>query len=128
MNEAVTVAVASMNFVPSDIYKGRYQDSIALSIAFENKTRKDIAGVKGAVQFNDMFGAAIKSVGVSWDAGVKVGAVATWDASLGYNQFMAEDKKLASTPLHKMKVVWTPETILFTDGSKMPAESVAAAP
>ena len=41
-------------FVPSNVYNGRYQDSIALSIAFENKGQKDIAGVKRAVQFIDV--------------------------------------------------------------------------
>ena len=122
MNDALTVTVTRLKHVPADIMAGRIQDVISLTVAFQNKTARPMTGVKGTLQFNDVFGDRIQRVGVSYDEGVPANAVATWKAQIEYNQFMAEDKKLATTPLEKLQIAWEPDTILFEDGTKLTVE------
>jgi len=71
-------------------------------------------------------GDAIKDVNVSFDDGVKAGKHAAWEGSLGFNQFMSEDTKLASTDLAKMKIDWEPSAIVYADGTTMSDSGVAA--
>lgn len=117
--KALTVAVSSMRFIPSNLRAGRYQESFSLSIALQNNTKKDMSGIKGAVVFADMFDDEIKRVTLSVDEGIAAGQAIQWSGSLDYNQFMADDVKLRNTDLAKMKISWEPEVYLFTDGSKM---------
>jgi len=117
--KALTMAVTSMTFVPSDAYAGRYQDSFSLSIGLQNNTEKDMSGIKGTVVFADMFDTEIKRVTLSVDDGIPAGQTIRWEGNLGYNQFMDDDVKLRNTELAKMKITWEPEIYLFTDGSKM---------
>jgi hypothetical protein len=119
MNDAMTVAVTSLAFRPSNYNVGRYSDTIALAIAFENKADQKASGVKGAVRFADLFGDEIKTVGVSFDEGVAPHATAVWKAELRYNQFVASDVKLGNTPLEKLKITWLPSVILYADGTSL---------
>lgn len=119
MNRVVTLAVTDVRFVKSDWQAGRYDDVIEIRIAVANKTDRDIAGVKGHVEFADMFGDGIKSIGLAIDDAIKANGTLTWKGSMDFNQFRAEDKKLASTPLEKLKVTWVPDTIIFQDGTKL---------
>ena len=120
--KALTVAVSSMNFIPSNLRAGRYQESFSLRIALQNNTEKDMSGIKGTVVFADMFDDEIKRVALSMDEGIPAGQTIQWNGSLDYNQFKDADVKLRSTELAKMKISWEPEVYLFTDGSKMTIE------
>jgi len=120
--QALTVAVSSMKFIPSNLRAGRYQESFSLSIALQNNTEKDMSGIKGTVVFADMFDDEIKRVTLSVDESIPAGQTIQWSGSLDYNQFRDVDVKLRSTELAKMKISWEPEVYLFTDGSKMTIE------
>ncbi|WP_372404621.1 hypothetical protein ACDW34_07225 [Acinetobacter piscicola] len=119
LNRVITVALIKKEGYSS--YGGDI-NNIGIELAFENKGNKDISGVKGITHFNDIFGDSIKSVNLSYDDGVKAHSTATYQASINYNQFMDEDKKLLNTELEKMKFVFEPQVILFTDGSKIEVE------
>lgn len=117
--DAVTVSVTSLLYVPANYKYNVIQDFLAISVAFANKTDKDITGVKGSITFSDMFGDPIKSTNLSYDEGVPAHSTNVWSATLDYNQFVDEDVKLGATPLAKMKVAWHPEVILYADGSSL---------
>ena len=121
-HKALTVAVSSMTFVPSNFRARRYQDGFTLSIALQNNTDKDMVGIKGTVVFADMFDDEIKRVDLSVDETIAAGKSIRWEGSLGYNQFMSEDTKLRNTEFAKLKISWEPEVYLFSDGSKMEIE------
>jgi len=119
---ALTVAVSSMDFIPSNARAGRYQDSFSLVIALQNNMDKDMSGVKGTVVFADMFDDEIKRVNLSLDEGIQAKQTFRWEGTFGFNQFMDEDVKLRNTELTKMKISWEPEVYLFADGTKMTVE------
>lgn len=116
LNKIITVALIKKEGYSS--YGGDI-NNIGIEVAFENKGDKDISAVKGITHFNDVFGDKIKSVNLSYDEGIKAHSTSTYKASMNYNQFMDEDKKLLSTELGKIKFVFEPQVILFSDGSKI---------
>ncbi len=121
LNDAVILTVIGKTYIPKNIYAERFSDNVQFVIAVHNRTQKDISGIKGAIQFDDMFGSQIKSVNVSMDD-AKIGAgkiYTTSNYSIELNQFNQDDSKLAGTDLAKMKVTFHPEMIIFADGTKM---------
>jgi hypothetical protein len=119
INDVLTVAYVNKTFEGSDVMSGRYQDSIVVVFAFENKGTKDIAGFKGESVFTDMFGDKIKSVNLSYDETIPAGKSVRWTGELHYNQFMDADVKFRNTAPDKLKFTFVPSTVIFTDGSKI---------
>ncbi len=119
MDSVLTAAVTHMEFIKSDFHAERYEDTIALELAFQNKSDRNLRGIKGAVRFSNMFGDHIKTINIALDDGIAAGKTLQWPGSVRYNQFRDEDRKLATTPLDKLKVEWLPTTYLFADGTSM---------
>ncbi|HCF58962.1 MAG TPA: hypothetical protein DFS52_13345 [Myxococcales bacterium] len=117
--ETLTVAVTSLQFVKGSFASRRFDDRFQITLAFQNKTARAFAGVKGTLVFADMFGTAIKQISIAYDQGIEAGSTATWAGEVDFNQFIDDDKKLASTPLDKLKTSWLPEHYIFSDGTAM---------
>ena len=119
LRRVVTMALIAKSFVGNDPMNGRYQDYITIKIALENNNDKDIKAIKGELIFNDVFGDKIHSVGFKYDEGIKAHSKKIWEGGMDYNQFMDSHKRLRSTELNNLALVWEPQTILFEDGTKM---------
>ncbi|NCC62813.1 MAG: hypothetical protein EOM12_18230 [Verrucomicrobiae bacterium] len=119
MNNAVTVSLVDILFQKSDYSRDIYSDYFAMRVGFENRTSRDIVGIKGVLMFKDIFGDLINGVRLSYDDGVAAHDSVVWSGTMEYNQFDDDDKKLRSTSRDKLKVEWEPDTYLFSDGSKM---------
>lgn len=117
ISESLTFAVTKKGFSEYN-----YQEYITYTFTFKNKTERDILGVKGKVTFYDMFDEKISSLNLSYDDGIKGGKTINYRAQTDYNQFMSEDTKLKNTELNKLKVVWEPEQLIFSDGEKIVLE------
>ena len=101
---------------------GEYgQKYVSLELAFENKTTKDIQGVKGVLKVNDIFGDPIESISFSYDKGVAAGKTSIYKGGVDINQFMDRDKKLWNTDLDKLKADFETSMILFKDGTQIAA-------
>lgn len=101
---------------------GEYgQKYVSLEMAFENKTNKDIRGVKGVLKLNDIFGDLIEGVSFSYDQGVPAGKTSIYKGGVDINQFMDKDKKLWSTDFDKLKAVFETSMIIFKDGTQVAA-------
>lgn len=96
-----------------------YQDYLTYSLAFENKTENDIRAFKGSISINDLFDTEIKSINLTIDDPIPAGETHRGTYTTEYNQFMDEDTRLRSKNLEDLKVVWTPEKIIFTDGTTL---------
>lgn len=114
ISESLTFALTEKGFTEYS-----YQEYITYTFTFKNKTDKDIVGVKGSVTFFDIFDEKIKSLSLSYDDGVKAGKTINYKAQTDYNQFKSEDTKLKNTELSKIKVVWEPEQLIFSNGEKI---------
>lgn len=120
----VSIDVISKEYVPAAPASGRVFNELTFVFAVKNNSAKDIAAVTGTLQFSDLSGAAIKSVPISLDTALAANmetmipgfVVETKDAD-------DSDQKLVATELGKMKAVFTPEMVTYTDGT---SEKVSA--
>lgn len=128
MREAVTVTLLAKAIDTKRGMGGMVLDeNLVVDFGYKNNTAKDIAGVKGVVSVQDLFGDEISAFGISNDTTIGAGQSITWTGSRSVKYPVGEnkDRKLAELDDSKYKVVWQPEVILFVDGSQMgmPAES-----
>lgn len=124
MREAVTVTLVSKKLVTERGYSSIVTDeNLQVVFGYKNNTDKEVVGVKGYVSIKDLFGEEISGFLISNDNTIPAGQSATWTGSrsvrfaLGGNK----DRKLAELGEDKYKVVWEPEMIVFTDGTKLTA-------
>jgi hypothetical protein len=87
---------------------------------FKNNSGKDIAGVKGRIEARDLFGDEISAFQISNDQTIKVGESITWrgSRSVKFPRGANKDEKLAELGDDKFTLVWEPQAIVYTDGSK----------
>lgn len=114
LGSALTVALYDKGYEKYD-----YEDYLTYSLAFENKTDKDIRAFKGSISINDLFDTEIKTINLTIDNPIEAGQTFKGTYTTDYNQFMDEDKRLKNKNMADLKVVWTPEKIIFGDGTTL---------
>jgi len=117
--KVLTVALYDKGFHKSDFEKGDFDDYLTYKIAFENKSDKDIRAVKGSLLITDLFDTEIKIITIVEDGGIPAGKTVMNVYTTDYNQYNDEDTRLRSKRMEDIKVVWTPEKIIFVDGSTL---------
>jgi hypothetical protein len=102
---------------------GEYdQRMVLLDLAYENKSDRDIAGVKGVLHLNDMFGDKIMNIRWSFDEGVGAKQTAVERGNgVKINQFIDDHMKLWSADPAKIKANYEVQTIVFKDGTRLDA-------
>ncbi len=113
INDKVTFEITKKDFS-----KINYQDFITMEVKLTNKTDKDIRGVAGTVTYYDIFDKEIKRMDASYDKGLPKNSEKIWNATVDFNQFMANDLKLKDTELKNLKYTWSIDTIIYEDGTK----------
>ncbi len=113
-SSALTVAMYNKGFQKYD-----YEEYLTYSLAFNNKSDKDIRAFKGSLSIQDLFDSEIKSINLTIDDPIKAGETFKGTYTTDYNQFKDEDSRLKSKDMEDIKIVWTPEKIIFTDGSTL---------
>ncbi len=111
---SLTVAMFDKGFTKAD-----YQSYLTYGFVFENKTNKDIRAFKGSVSIQDLFDTEISVINLTIDSPIKAKSTFKGNYTTEYNDFRAKDVKLKSKTLEDLKIVWTPEKILFVDGTSI---------
>ncbi|MDL5514823.1 hypothetical protein QSE00_23640 [Arenibacter sp. M-2] len=96
-----------------------YEDYLTYSLAFENKTDKDIRAFKGSISLHDLFDTEIKTINLTIDDPISAGETFRGTYTTDYNQFIDEDKRLKNKGMEDLKIVWNPEKIIFMDGTTL---------
>lgn len=102
---------------------GKYdQRMVLLDVAFENRSEKDIAGVKGVLKIADMFGDKVMNIGWAFDQGVNAGKTTVERGSgVKINQFIDSDMALWNSESGKLKYSFDVEKVIFKDGTSVEA-------
>ncbi|GLB52442.1 hypothetical protein NBRC110019_14820 [Neptunitalea chrysea] len=114
LGAALTVAMYNKGYEEYD-----YDKYLTYSLVFENKTDKEIRAFKGSLAINDLFDAEIKTINLTIDEPIKAGETYKGTYTTDYNQFRDEDKRLKNKDMKDLNVVWTPEKIIFADGTTL---------
>jgi len=112
LGTALTVAMYDKGYTKYD-----YQDYLTYSLAFENKSQKNIRAFKGSLIINDLFDSEIKSINLTIDDPIASGETFKGTYTSDYNQFKDEDSRLKNKNIGDLKIVWIPEKIIFEDGT-----------
>lgn len=123
MRNAVSVVLVSKKIATERGYSGIVMDeNIVVEIGYQNKTDKDIAGVKGTLNIIDLFGDELCGFHVSNDTTIKAGATITWTGgrSIRYGRNKSKDQKCAEVEEGKYKTEWKPDAVVFFEGGKAP--------
>jgi hypothetical protein len=121
LEDAAVVTLVSKTHRGKNFDAGRYSDDLVVVIALQNKTDKDIAGVKGALHVTDLFDDPVSAIRFSYDGGIPAGKSATWTGARQVNQFDRADQRLMNIEEGKYKVRFEPQGIVFKDGSRITA-------
>jgi len=91
---------------------------VALEIACDNKTDKDIQEVKGVIKLTDIYGIKITDIDWSYDSGIAArGTAIDHGAGIFINKLMESQVMLWNTDFEKMKSTFEVKTIIFKDGT-----------
>ena len=117
----VSVILVSKRIDVERGYSGRELDRhIVIAFLFINNSSKIVAGVKGRIEVRDLFGDQISAFQISNDQTMMVGGTSTWTGgrSVKYTLGKNQDEKLVELTDDKFTLVWEPQAIVFTDGTK----------
>lgn len=119
----MTVTLVSKKIATESISGIETDRKIEIVIAYRNNTDKTVAGVKGTLDVNDLFGDELSGFAVSNDTTIAPGATITWTGgrSVKFSMNSNKDEKLAGLADDKYKVIWNPKMIIFGDGTKLTA-------
>ena len=120
LDSLLAVTVVNKSYLPKDPDAERYQDYISLTFAYRNKGTKAIRAFEGDVTFLDAFGDTIYSAHLKVDEPIAPGRTRQDPGRIiKYNPLRVAHERLRNTALSKMKVVWQPSDVIFTDGTRL---------
>jgi hypothetical protein len=95
---------------------------VTLEIKYENRTDKDIRGVKGRFKVGDIYGHAISDIDWSYEGGVPAnGASVEHDAVLTIDKSNESQESLWDTDFAKLQAEFAFNSIKFKDGTSVDA-------
>lgn len=119
LKSALTVGLVSKGFRPADYENAEYQAYLTLELALRNNSGKTIRAVKGTIDFETPLGDSIYQSQFEDSDSIIPHHTEFWDGTIDYNQFNDAQTRFRDADLHNIRLNWEPQTILFTDGSKL---------
>ncbi|WDV46318.1 hypothetical protein PV797_01155 [Clostridiaceae bacterium M8S5] len=115
----VTVVVVDKVNIAQNISKGIYSDRSEFHISITNNTDKDIKGIQGVIDIQDLFGVSIKKFNCDLVGKVIKPKETIINKNLGFdiNEFMDDHVKVFTNKFDDLKFVYTVNKIVFTDGT-----------
>ncbi len=115
----VTISFVDKVNTPKNTEAWVFSSYSTFHISITNNTDKEIKGIQGVVDIQDMFGVSImKSQCDLTGFTIKSGeTIVNTDLSLEINEFMDTHTKVYNTDFEDLKFVYDVQTIMFTDGT-----------
>ena len=117
--DEVLVQVVNKTNIAKDTNNWIFSDSVNFHISIVNNSEKDIKGIQGLVDVQDMFGVSILKVACDLTGNtIKSGETfINKEMSLEINQFMDDHIKVYTTDFDDLNMIYTIKQIMFTDGT-----------
>ena len=115
--QPIVAVLVKKGFSPKDIYNGKFDEEVTITVSFDNKTGKEIRAFDGVLEFTDLLDNRIIGSRVEINESIAPGSALSWEGALDYNQFMNDHERLRSEPKENLKVVFHTGKILFADGT-----------
>lgn len=119
LDKAVLVTLVEKRELPKNYEIKRYSEYQEFKIGVKNTSEKPIAGVAGSLEFVDIFDKTVGGVNFRITENIRPGEHVVWTGGRDYNQFLEQHKAVWNLEVGKYKTRFIPETIIFSDGSKL---------
>ncbi|MDQ0040848.1 hypothetical protein [Variovorax boronicumulans] len=119
LDKAVLVTLLSKREVLKDYQVNRYSDYQEFKVGIKNTSTKPVAGVAGSLEFVDIFDKTVGGVTFRITETIQPGSDVVWTGGRDYNQFIEQHKAVWNLESGKYKTRFVPETVIFSDGSKL---------
>jgi len=91
---------------------------VALEIAYDNRTKKDIRRVVGVLRITDIYGNTVMDISSSYGAGISAQQTTVdHDAGVFIDKSVESEVKLWNTDFDKLKFTFEADAIIFKDGT-----------
>ncbi|KWT98088.1 MULTISPECIES: hypothetical protein [unclassified Variovorax] len=121
LNRIVTVTLLEKKELAPNYEQRRYSQEQVFKIGIRNGGDKPIRGVKGVLEFVDIFGKRVGSVAFAVAENIAPSQALVWEGSRDYNQFLDEHKAVWNLEEGKFTTRFVPEQVVFADGTKLGA-------
>jgi hypothetical protein len=122
LNKTVTVTVVDKGYSASSYQSGHIEDYLTYRIVYKNICDRGIRAFQGRLLFQGPSGRRMLAVGLTISRPIRAGKKAESDKTIKYNPRDDEQRMFRDTELKKMKIVWIPEKVTFTDGTTVTKE------
>lgn len=120
LRAVIDVTLDDLIFIPEDIRAGRFSDYLQFELRYMNKSEQDVRAFTGQAIFLDLFGREIKRLALTYDTPINASqTVVDSDKAFELNQFLDDDRALASTERENMTFVFEVDSVLFGDGTRI---------
>lgn len=118
--DKIVVTIEDKINYEKDTSAWRFFPFVELVCKVENMTDKDIKGVEGTLNINDLFGKQI--ISINWDImGEDIpakGSITQKDYGIEINEFVDNEMKLYNTDYDDLKFEYIVKQIVYTDGTQ----------
>jgi len=120
MSRTLAVDLKAKTYYPQDFAARRYKATLGLKFEYGNRSERDIRAFTGTVVFRDIFDRDVLRVSLTADSPLAAGAtIIDADKSLDINEFNDAHKKIVNSEIENLRVSFEPQSILFSDGSRL---------
>lgn len=113
---AVKTELITATLTDKGFSEENYTESNTLTIAFENKTGREVRAFEGVAVLSDLLGNQIKRVRLSENNPDWMANTLIWSGSVRFNQFIQDDVRLKNTPFDSLRMSFEIKKILYNDG------------
>lgn len=113
MQDACSVRLVGKDVSSRSAYD-HFERFANLGFKITNKSKKDLVAIKGTVTLVDVFGNVLYPLEIELERLIPSGLSTEWSG--GFVVETADADKIKSK---KLKAVWTPDVLIFADGSRM---------
>ncbi len=115
----VTVNVTDKINIPKNINNSIYSNNVNFHFSIKNNTDKDIKGIQGVLDIQDLFGVSILKMNCDLVGNTIKPNETVVNEDLGFdiNQFMNDHVKVYTTDYSDLKFSYTINKIVFADGT-----------
>ncbi|MBC5824301.1 MAG: hypothetical protein GIW99_02660 [Candidatus Eremiobacteraeota bacterium] len=123
MQQAVAILFAGKAPARRDINEYTYRAVIAVNVVIENHGQKPVRALKGTLTFNNLLGDKIIDTPLTFEHVIAPGAKVNDVVDVPDSDYDDSSSKFKAARMSDIKMVWSPEMVLFGDGSTIAAPS-----
>jgi hypothetical protein len=111
------VRVSGKKLLPENYEAGRYHAEVELTCQGKNNSDRRVRAYQGSLEVTDILGNQIISLSLTNESPLGAHETGRFTRYWEINQFIDSNTRFATADFENLRFVWTPEKVIFTDGT-----------